>query len=369
MSVLGWTAVALASVPASMFALNLPLFRRLRAASHGTTLPGVSVVIPARNEEHAIGEALRCVLANIDVDLEVVVVDDGSTDNTAEVVRAVAAQDARVRLVGGEGLPSGWNGKQRACFVGAKHATRDRFCFLDADVRLSPDALGRMLAEMETSGTALLSGFPRQIAISFLERLLLPLIHFVLIGFLPMAGMKRSTSPAYAAGCGQLILVRRHEYFRCGGHAAICDTMHDGIRLPRAFRERGFATDIFDATDAAYVRMYTTARDVWFGLAKNAVEGMAAPGRLPIFTILLFGGQVLPFLLLIVHAAWPLSVAAALLAFAPRVAAAVRFRQPADSVVLHPLGILVLLALQWWALVRYLRRSPSSWKGRAYVPA
>ncbi len=369
MSALGWTALALASVPASMFAVNLFVFRRLRAVPAGTPLPAVSVLIPARNEERAIEDAVRCVLASRGVQLEIIVLDDGSTDGTANIVRSLAAADPRIRLIPGEGLPEGWNGKQHACFLASRHARHERFCFLDADVRLAPDALGRMLSEMERSGTALLSGFPRQITVTFLERLLIPLIHFVLLGFLPVPGLKRSTSPAYAAGCGQLILVRRDAYFRAGGHAAIRRTMHDGIRLPRAFRQRGLHTDIFDATDAAHVRMYTNATDVWFGLAKNAVEGLAAPARLPVFTLLLFGGQVLPFLLLLANAAWPWSLAAATLAVLPRLLACVRFRQPLDSVVLHPFGILVLLVLQWWALIRHLRKRPSSWKGRAYVPA
>jgi len=365
-AVVGWIAVLLASVPATMFVVNLPVFRRLRRAAG--PVPPVSVLIPARNEEHAIGDAVRAVLANADVELEVVVLDDGSTDGTAGVVAALAARDSRVRLVSGEGLPEGWNGKQHACFVLSHHARHKWLCFVDADVRLAPDALSRMLGEMERSGVTLLSGFPLQVTVTFLERLLLPLIHFVLLGFLPVPGLKSSTSPAYAAGCGQLMLVRRSEYFRAGGHAAIRDTMHDGIRLPLAFRERGFRTDIFDATDLAHVRMYTSAREVWLGLAKNAVEGLAAPRRLPVFTVLLFGGQVLPFLLLLAGAGWPLSFAAALLAIAPRLLASLRFRQPLDSVVLHPLGITVLLVLQWWALIRHLRKQPASWKGRAYVP-
>lgn len=364
MNLVGWLVVVLASVPATMFFVNLPVFRRLRAA--GGPLPPVSVLIPARNEEHSIGDAVRAVLANADLELEVVVLDDASTDGTAGIVSAMAAGDSRVRLVSGESLPEGWNGKQHACFVLARHARHRWLCFVDADVRLAPDALGRMLASMDASGTALLSGFPRQVTVTFLERLLLPLIHFVLLGFLPVPGLKRSTSPVYAAGCGQLILVRRQEYFGAGGHAAIRQTMHDGIRLPLAFRERGFRTDIFDATDAAQVRMYGNAHEVWFGLAKNAVEGLAAPRRLPVFTVLLFGGQVLPFVLLLAGAGWPLSLVAAVLAILPRWIASIRFRQPIDSVVLHPLGILVLLALQWWALIRHLRKRPASWKGREY---
>jgi glycosyltransferase involved in cell wall biosynthesis len=361
----GWLVALLAAAPASMFLANLPAFRRLRSADG--PMPPVSVLIPARNEEHFIGDAVRAALANTDLELEVLVLDDASTDGTAAVVSAIAAGNARVRLISGESLPEGWTGKQYACFVLARNARHKWLCFVDADVRLASDALGRMLASMDTSGAALLSGFPRQIAVTFLERLLLPLIHFGLLGVLPIRGVKGSTNPVFAAGCGQLILVRRQEYFRTGGHAAIRETLHDGIRLPPAFRERGFRTDIFDATDVAEVRKYANAGEVWFGLARNAVEGLATPRWLPVCTVLLFGGQVLPFVLLLSGAGWPLSLVAAVLAILPRLIASIRFRQPIDSVVLHPLGILVLVVLQWWALIRYLRRRPVSWKGREYV--
>ncbi|MBC7928733.1 MAG: glycosyltransferase [Bryobacteraceae bacterium] len=353
-----------------MFCLNLFFFRRLGAPDKRKSLPPVSVLIPARIEENAIGEALMSVLGNTDVVLEVVVLDDNSTDNTAEVVKQLAKQDGRVRLHQSPVLPAGWNGKQHACYLLAQHARHDRICFLDADVRLAPDALVRMLNSMEQTGTALLSGFPRQITITFLERLLIPLIHFVLLGFLPIPGLKKTRHPAFAAGCGQLMLARREEYFQCGGHSAFRLSMHDGLRLPRAFREAGFSTDLFDATDIASVRMYTNARDVWFGLAKNAVEGLAAPGRLPVFTVLLVGGQVLPFLLMPFYLElWGTWAVLAGLTLLPRLIAAIRFRQPLDSALLHPVGITVLLVLQYYALVRHLLRRPSTWKGRNYVEA
>jgi hypothetical protein len=114
--------------------------------------------------------------------------------------------------------------------------------------------------------------------------------------------------------------------------------------------------------------MYTTAHDVWHGLSKNAVEGMAAPARLPVFTVLLFGGQVLPFLLLSAGVATRWSLGACALALLPRIAAAVKFRQPLDSALLHPLGVFSLLVLQWWALLNHLRRRPARWKDREYSP-
>ena len=355
----------LASIPASMFAVNAFCFRRLGSPGEPVSLPSVSVLIPARNEENSIADALRSVVANPAVVLEVVVLDDASTDRTGAIVDDIAALDPRVRLIHGPPLPLGWNGKQHACFVLAQAARYDHLCFVDADVRLAPDALARMLTSMERTGTALLSGFPRQITITALERLLIPMIHFVLLGFLPIPGLRRTVNPAFAAGCGQLMLARRDAYQRAGGHASIRESMHDGLRLPRAFREAGQKTDIFDATDVASVRMYSSARQTWYGLAKNAVEGLAAPQRLPVFTLLLAGGQVLPFILAIAGIGGVVTWCAVALALAPRLWSAGRFREPIDSALLHPVGIIALLVLQWWALLRHLRGRPAIWKDRA----
>jgi hypothetical protein len=176
--------------------------------------------------------------------------------------------------------------------------------------------------------------------------------------------MRASANPAYAAACGQLIMTKREAYRTTGGHAAIRGSMHDGIQLPRAFRRAGYATDIFDATDLAVCRMYHNAAEVWNGLAKNAIEGMAAPPRILPFTTILLIGQVIPFL------AWPFAPAfllAAVLSWLPRILAWRRFNQPGLSALLHPVGIVVLLAIQWYALARKILRKPAAWKNRSYA--
>ena len=242
-------------------------------------------------------------------------------------------------------------------------------------------------AEQQAQGLPLLSGFPRQITVGWMEKLLLPLIHFVLLGFLPMRWMQKTAKPAYAAGCGQFLLGEREAYFACGGHAAIRETRHDGLRLPQLFRRYGYRTDIFDLTALAEVRMYDSASAVWSGLAKNATEGIATPGRIVPFTVLLVLGQILPVLL---AAAWlavclsvvivgatfdrPMLAAAASAAIAlavvasylPRLLAVRTFRQPLSSALLHPLGVALLLMVQWYALVRQLLGRPVAWRARSY---
>ncbi|TCK73649.1 glycosyltransferase family 2 protein [Acidipila rosea] len=363
-----------AVLPAALFLWNLAIYRP-PAALKRASRPGISLLIPARNEEQSIAAAVEHALASQDVELELIVLDDASTDRTAEIVREFSTRDGRVRFASAPRLPAGWNGKQHACHVLASLASHDLLCFLDADVRLAPQALTRMAGFLHASGSDLVSGFPREETGTFLERLLLPLIHFVLLGYLPLAAMRRSKSRGFAAGCGQFMMAKREAYFATGGHASIRSTMHDGLLLPRLFREHGFRTDLADLTDLAACRMYRDARQVWQGLAKNATEGMAAPARILPFSLLLFFGQVLPLALALALLLWSrptlpgvraLVYGALVASYMPRLIAVVRYRQSFAGAILHPVGVSVLLILQWYALVRKLSGHTFTWKQRAY---
>jgi glycosyltransferase involved in cell wall biosynthesis len=364
-------------LPMALFLWNLCLYREPRPG-RSAALPPVSVLIPARNEERSIAAAVESALASRGIEFEIVVLDDASTDRTAEIVSGIARRDPRVRIESAPPLPPGWNGKQHACYGLASLAGYETLCFLDADVRLAPEALARMANFLDDSRSDLVSGFPFQQTETFLEWLLLPLIHFVLLAYLPVAGMRAFPRVhGFAAGCGQFLMVRREAYRRSGGHAEIRATMHDGLLLPQLLRKHGFRTDIADITRLATCRMYRSAGEVWNGLAKNATEGLAAPSRILVFSFLLFFGQIAPPLLLIAASVNPyvapgiarLWLAAAVAgAFLPRMLAVARFRQRLESALLHPVGIAVLLALQWYALVRKLAGRPATWKQRAYNP-
>lgn len=370
-TMLAMVALGLALLPLAMTIVNLPFYRPPRGTLPAGT--GVSVLIPARNEEATIARALDAALANRDVTLEVVVLDDHSTDRTAEIVRAYAARDPRVRLESAPPLPPGWSGKQHACHVLAGLARYDVLLFQDADVRLAPDAVGRSAAFLLASGAGLASGFPRQETGTLAEALVVPQIHTLLLGYLPMVGLRFTRHPGFGAACGQFILVRRDAYERAGGHAAIRRSLHDGVTLPRAFRRAGIATRLFDATDLATCRMYRGFAEVWDGFSKNATEGMATPVALPVWTALLLGGHILPWLLLAAALVWPMpaaalsvAVTAALAVAALRIGQALRFRQSLPGALLHPAGVAVMLAIQWNALLRARRGRPATWRGRAY---
>ena len=350
----------LSLAPLALALVNLRLYRTPQPAAGE---PAISVLIPARNEAGNIADAVAAVLASHGVALELVVLDDHSTDATPQILAAIA--DPRLRVATGAPLPPGWSGKQHACAGLARLARHELMVFVDADVRLAPDALVRMAGFMQRHDLGLASGFPRQITLTWSERLLLPLIHFLLLGFLPMAMMQRSPAPGLGAGCGQLFIARRDAYWRAGGHAAIRASLHDGLTLPRAFRQAGSMTGLFDASRFATCRMYHDAGQVWEGLTKNATEGMATLRALPVWTLILFGGQVLPVVLLVLRPSPAVALATAA-AIGLRLILAARFRQPLASAVLHPFGIMALLVVQWSALLRAARGRPATWRGRAY---
>lgn len=369
-----------AALPAGIFLANLRLYTP--PPNRGPEpLPKISILIPARNEETTIAACVKSALASAGAPVEIIVMDDNSTDRTAALVRNLiqeliaAHPHARIRLEQAPPLPPGWNGKQHACWHLAHAANGDILCFLDADVRLAPDCAARMASFLEHTGSALVSGFPRQVTVTWLEQLLLPLIHFVLLGFLPLFQARKTNHPGYAAGCGQFLMVRRSAYFAAGGHSAIRTSMHDGIKLPRLCRQHGLRTDLADITQLATCRMYTSARQVWSGLAKNATEGMASPPAILPATLFLILGQIAPFLLLrlaVTHrlssTATACTLVAVLCAWFPRFVAIRRFHQAALGAFLHPLGILVLFLLQWVSFFRNLAGAPVTWKNRAYTP-
>ncbi|MBN9119270.1 MAG: glycosyltransferase [Planctomycetes bacterium] len=378
---MAWVALGCAAVPALLYLWNGVLFREPPALA-GAALPPVSVLIPARNEELGIEACVRSVLASRYVELEVIVLDDASTDRTAEIVRAVAAEDARLRLEPAPPLPEGWCGKQHACFALSKLARFDTLSFLDADVRLEPDALARMALFLKGGGAELVSGFPRQETETLLEKLLIPLIHWLLLCFLPLWGMRHFRWSAFGAGCGQWFLTTRAAYEKLGGHAAVRSSLHDGLTLPRAYRKAGFFTDVCDLTNLATCRMYRSARAVWFGLAKNAREGMAATGQIGFWTVVLLCGQVLPFVLVPLNSdrlpttfatddhgprytPTEIALTACACALGARLLTARRFRQSRVGVLLHPVAIALLLAVQWYAIARAAIGKPVGWKGRA----
>jgi len=371
-TVTGWAMVGCAAMPCVMTAWNLMLYRRppLTGGPLGEQ-DRVDVCIPARNEAANIEACVQGVLASVEVPVRACVYDDQSADATPEILLRLVQADARVIRVPTEPLPAGWNGKQWGCERMGRASDAAWLLFTDADVRLDPRAVVAAVRFAHTSGSDLVSTFPREICGSLGEALTVPMIHFVLLGYLPMGFMRRDRRPALAAGCGQFLLVRREVWQRSGGHAAFKASMHDGIKLPRSVRASGGRTDLFDGTDLVSCRMYRGFAQSWRGFVKNAYEGLGSIGTLLFFTIMHAVGHLLPWAVVfaaLAGAAWGHALLghaalAIVLSLLTRVMLAVRFRQPWSAVALHPLGVALMTAIQWTSLW-VARRGRREWKGR-----
>ncbi|MEM9250973.1 MAG: glycosyltransferase family 2 protein [Planctomycetota bacterium] len=371
-------AMCAACIPVVMLLMNMGVFRpppRVDAESEAASKPDVSLLIPARDEATAIEGCLRAALASRGVDLEVIVLDDGSTDGTAAVVQQIATEDDRVKLIRNHELPAGWCGKQHACYRLAEAATHSRLAWIDADVTLAPDALARMAAFADHAQAELVSAFPRQQTRALAETMIVPLINFLLVGYLPMMMMRMSRGAGFGVGCGQFVMADREAYFAVGGHGheSVRLSLHDGMTLPRAFREAGKMTDIADGKSIASCRMYDSFGTVWRGFAKNATEGMATPVGIWVWSVLLGAGHVLPWLfaaaaltgLIDLGAMSAAAVTAScFLAASYSVAIAVWFRQGWLAAMVRPAGVAMLLAIQWYAFIRKSLGKSPAWRGR-----
>lgn len=335
--------------------------------------PLVSICLPARNEARNIEACLRGLLAQEYPHFEVLVLDDCSEDTTGEIVDRIAREDRRVRPLPGRPIAPGWAGKCHACAQLAEQAKGDYLLFVDADTRAEPLLLGSALAVAEATGADLVSAFPRQVAGTFWEWVVMPMLQFLIVTLLPIRQVWESRSPALCAACGQFLLFRREAYCRVGGHGAIPGSFHDGLQLARRIKTFGGTVHLFDASDLLRCRMYEGGRAVWNGFTRNAYEGLGSFGALVGMTLTLGTLFLAPFIFLgiglVTGAVWaPLCALQVAIVLLLRTLQAARFGHGA-SVLLFPLSVASLIAILWGSLWRTLWRRPIPWKGRRYVSA
>lgn len=320
----------------------------------------VSVLIPARDEAAKLPACLDSVLQQDGV-REVLVYDDHSRDATPEVVLAYARRDSRVRLIPPSPLPPQWRGKPFACYTLAAAASAEWLLFLDADAVLTPGAIPRALAEAERRGLTLLSCWPGLRMESFWEKLLMPMLNFVVFTLYPAPlAIRQPSNPALGLAHGVFMLARREAYHRVGGHAAVRTELFEDTLLARIWRQRGERSLCLDGQRLVSTRMYESLSGIWRGFQKNFYPAFRAP--LSFWLFLSF--HALAFLVPFLGGFW--FAAAAVLA--ARLLLALRFRHPLWSCALHPVAQAFLLALglsSWWRF----HHGGVEWKGRRYRAA
>jgi hypothetical protein len=327
----------------------------------------VSVLLPVRDEAARVEPCLRALLEQERAPgLEVVVLDDGSTDGTADVVRRVAGGDSRLRLVPGAPLPAGWLGKPHACAQAAAAADprASVLVFVDADVVLEPTAVAATVALLRGRGLDLVSPYPRQEAVTVAERLVQPLLQWSWLTFLPLGPAERSRRPSLAAANGQLLAVTASAYRRSGGHAApaVRAAVVEDVALLRTLKASGGRGVVADGTAIATTRMYDGWASLRDGYTKSLHAAFGSPAGAVGVGALLALGWVLPPLAALTGSragavGWVAGVAGRVVT-GRRTGARVWPDAPA-----HPVSVAVLLGLTA-ASWRGGRAGELTWKGR-----
>jgi hypothetical protein len=242
----------------------------------------VAVLIPARNEADHVRRTVESVLAQTGVpDVEIIVLDDGSTDTTADIVQGIAARDPRVRLITGsdEPPPDGWLGKPWACARLSDATDADILVFVDADVVLEPHAVRACIATLREGAFALVAPYPFQAADTWLERLVQPLVTWSWAATMPLRWAETSQRPTLSAANGQLLIVDHRAYRHAGGHGAVQANVLEDIGLMRALKSDGQRTATVDGSRLAQCRMYDGPRAVVDGYAKSLWSAFGGPAR------------------------------------------------------------------------------------------
>ena len=241
----------------------------------------LSVIIPARNEAEVIERCVRSILRSTYAPLEVVVVDDRSTDGTAEIVERIAREDpslalgtgSRVKLVHGEPLPDGWYGKPWACVQGYRAATGKILCFTDADTIHEPELLARSVGAMEEMGATLFTVMPKQICLTWSERLILPQFFYLLAAKFHPGVVNHATRAKDAIANGQYVMMTRAEYERVGTHERVKHEVAEDLALGQEVMLAGGKIRMVYALEYMATRMYTGWAHLREGFGKNIFLG------------------------------------------------------------------------------------------------
>jgi chlorobactene glucosyltransferase len=337
-------------------------------------LPCISVLIPARNEEEDIVPCLESLGKQDYPDYEILVLDDNSTDRTAERVAEVAAKDPRVKLIRGKPLPQGWAGKPYACHQLAAQAKGSWLLFTDADTIHAPTMLSSAMAYAHEHKLSLVSGLPLQKTVSFSQRVAVPAMYFFILCCIPLWWVQGSRRPRPGLVIGQFIFVSAADYHEVGGHEAVRSKILEDIWLGFTMARHGKRMGVVDLSGMVSGEF----GDLWEGFGKFAYS-IASLGTW-LFVLIVLGAVglfVAPFVMMASHLSpwlpkfgdwFAIIVAQVVLLLVMRVLVDRRFRYKRRYFISLPAGVLFLLASGVWAWKRRHTGNGVSWKDRTYKP-
>lgn len=357
--------------------LNLRSLKKAKSSSElPIPAPLISVLIPARNEEANIEACLDSLRKQDYPNFEIVVLDDSSTDRTAEIVARIAAEEPRVKLLRGQPLPQGWAGKPFACHQLAQEARGSWLLFTDADTVHAPSVLRTVLGVALASNAALISGFPYQRTNSIWQKMAIPILfYFMLLCWLPFWWMQRSGRTLPSVAIGQFLFFSAKEYRAIGGHEAVKSRILEDVWLGMEMARHHYKQLTLDLSKMVSCQMYSEFGTMWDGISRwlyMAVSASMLAFFMMMATVLLL--FLAPFLWLIYGLllaqpafAWQVLVMLQVaIVFLARFLAGRRFSQPKTSIILHPVGIAFLLLVGFYATYQHLTGAGVKWKGRVY---
>lgn len=375
-------AVGLASTTAfALTAHSAWNIRKLRKAPRSKEIPPniraipVAVLVPARDEAAHIAACLTSLLAQDHHAFSIFVLDDDSRDQTRALIKSIADNDPRVTLLTGTSSPPpGWLGKSWAChrLAEAAHAsepTPEFFIFIDADVRMSAQAISRIVALMELSGLDLASPYPGQVAETLAERLIQPLLQWSWLTTLPLGLAERSTRPSLTAANGQILAITSSAYRAISGHRGVRGEVLEDLALARAVKAAGKRASVTDGTDLATCRMYDGAQPLIQGYTKSLWAAFGSPLGATAAAVALSYVYVLPPSAALIardSRTRTLGFIGYAVAVAGRGLCARRTGGRTADAWTHPLSILALDGLICLSLHRRGQRT-LTWKGRPIV--
>ncbi len=361
---------ALAVVPWAWSVVVAVVDRRRRLSLDDTRPardgPLVSVIVPARDEERGVRAAVASLAAQEYGPLEVIVVDDESSDDTAAEARAAATD--RVRVVDGEPVPAGWVGKSWACHQGYERARGEWLLFTDADVRHAADTVGRSLALAQRLGAGGVSVLPVIETEGLAERAIQPAAAVLIRSFVAPGPLVRSPRSRIAIAAGGFILVSRAAYEGVGGHEAMRHELVDDQMLAVRLKAAGSPLALAGSGGRVRVRMYVGARETLRGWRKNTSAGLGGSVLAATALACLGAASSLAPAVAIMRGPRRVGVLGLVLQLAARAASDELAPTPRRTWALFPAGALALSILSLLSSVDRLRGGVV-WRGRRYGAA
>ena len=321
----------------------------------------VSILIPARNEENNIAACIISILEQTYSNKEIIVLDDCSNDKTFQIASAFSKKN--VKVIKGESLPEDWLGKNWACHQLANKANGDYLLFIDADVSLKTEAISESVIEMEKSYVELISIFPSQIIKSFGEFLVVPLMNWLLLNFLPLKQVFTSNNVSFVAANGQFMLWRRKTYFELGGHEKVKNKIVEDMELARNVKGSGLKMETMLGGKLVFCKMYNSFFEAYNGFTKNFYPGFSLhPVTFVFFILFIFTIFFVPIILIDQSV---LAIIPFVLVIISRIFIAVRSKlNLVLSILLHPIQMIIFLWIGITSIVKFKTNS-LTWKERS----